>query len=195
MTNIPFSDHLRQILLLKYLFDYDGINGKTNLQKFIFLLQEFLIVWFGYEFIMYFYGPFSRLLESDIDELHKAGYIVKESLGNKIRLKVNEEIINKDFFNEYDDFLKSVQTNSLLEFKIRELLEYGLHTKPRIELATSIIQIISNPNIHLEIDIYRILNVWKPEFSNEMIKEVLDILFSYKIISTNRENNSLTYFI
>lgn len=195
MTNIPFNDHLRKILLLKYLFDYDGINGETNLQKFIFLLQEFLIVWFGYEFIMYFHGPFSRLLKSDIDELHKAGFIIKESLGNKIRLKVNENIINKDFFNEYDDFLKSVQTNSLLEFKIRELLEYGLHTKPRIELAASIIQIINNLNTHLETGICRILNIWKPEFSNEVIKEVLDILFSYKIISMNGENNNFTYFI
>lgn len=183
---------MRKILVLKYLFDYEGVNGLLKLQKFFFLLQEFGVVLFGYVFIMGLYGPFSKLLENDLNDLEKRGYIIKNYGG---RIKINEDKINKEFFKGYEDFLKEAQTNNLLEYRIVALLKDGLRTTSYIELATSIIQIINKLNI-LQARVYEILEEWKPQrFSYDEFEEVWEILLSYKIISKTGDYTHLTYYI
>lgn len=195
MKNIYLNDHIRKNLLLKYLFDYEGLNGKLILQKFFYLLQEFGMIWFGYEFFMGFYGPFSELLEHDIDELYESGYLIKENLG-KIRIRVNEEVINKSFFKEYENYFKKIQKNRVGEFKIVKLMEEGLKTTRNIELAASIIQVINRLNIHSKEGIYSILDKWKPSrFSYEEFKEVWKILRLYDFISKNDKTIDFTYYI
>lgn len=189
------NDHLRKILVIKYLYDYEGINGLLKLQKFFFLLHEFGVVWFGYVFIMGLYGPFSKLLENDLNDLEKRGYLIKNN-GGRIRIKINEDKVNKDFFKGYEDFLKEAQTNNLLEYKIVELLKDGLRTTSYIELAASIIQIIKKLNIHLQARVYEILEEWKPQrFTYDEFEEVWEILLSYKIISKTGDYTYLSYYI
>ncbi|KKM23860.1 hypothetical protein LCGC14_1610950, partial [marine sediment metagenome] len=53
----------RQILLLKVFKDYDGFNGKINIQKIIFAFQIAKLMDFHYNFRTGFYGPFSEGLE------------------------------------------------------------------------------------------------------------------------------------
>lgn len=148
---------------------------------------------FGYVFIMGLYGPFSKLLENDLNDLEKMDYLIENYGG---RIKINEDKINKDFFKGYEDFLKEAQTNNLLEYRIVELLKDGLRTTSYIELAASIIQIINKLNNHLQEEVYVMLEKWKPQrFTYDEFEEVWEILLSYNIISKTSEFTYLTYYI
>ena len=66
---------VRQVypLLLAYAEDDEPIRGKTRLQKIIFLFQQEILTEkqkdLGYNFIPFNYGPYSSILQSDVDDL------------------------------------------------------------------------------------------------------------------------------
>jgi len=137
---------------------------------------------------MGFFGPFSEALEDDINYLSEFGHIIEESLGPKTRLRVNEETIDREFFDNYKEFLEIFQNSGQIEYKIVELFRDGLKTSSRIELAASIYQIIDLKEINLKKRVFIILERWKPrKFSNEEKEEVWEILIRYNVISENGE--------
>ncbi len=187
----------RQILLLKFINDYEGFNGKINFQKFIFALQTFKIIDFNYHFTTGFYGPYCETLEEDINTLTGFGLIVEEPLGNMVRIKVNDELINKSFFTNFRIVQKYIQTNKKLEYKIINLFEYELKTSRAIELANSFIFLMLSKKKNDKVSIFKSIDRWKPNVFDDRIKEeVWNILVHNGVISEKGElkapkNNTL----
>jgi len=71
--------HLLPLLLLLIEED-EAVEGRTRLQKLLFLTQKRLeeqgdpIEW-GYSFRPYDYGPFAKALYSDVDQLRRRGFV------------------------------------------------------------------------------------------------------------------------
>lgn len=70
-------------LALLYAGDGETIEGRTRMQKLVFLMQQYLderdedlFTSEEYEFIAYDYGPFSKELYDDLDSLSEQGHIV-----------------------------------------------------------------------------------------------------------------------
>jgi len=66
---------LRKVLILLGLANDRGIEGRTRLQKTIFLLQKKYKIDFGYEFVPYYFGPYSKKLQIEISALRSLGLV------------------------------------------------------------------------------------------------------------------------
>lgn len=66
-------------LLLAHAEERYPIKGKTRLQKIIFLFQQELKEDLGYKFIPYNFGPYSSILQSDVDDLVANNYLKVEA--------------------------------------------------------------------------------------------------------------------
>lgn len=78
-------------LLLAYTEDKYPIKGKTRLQKIIFLFQQELKEKdLGYKFIPYNFGPYSSILQYDIDELVANNYL---------KVEANQQLNGKYIYN------------------------------------------------------------------------------------------------
>lgn len=175
----------RQILLLKVFKDYEGFNGKINIQKVIFAFQTAKLMDFHYNFKTGFYGPFSEGLEQDINYLCEVGIFIEEPYG---RIRVKDNITNKSFFNRFKDFFKLFENNKILENRIVEMLEQDLQTTDRIELAFSFIYLILNKEIHKKEDLFNAIDRWKPgDFIDEDKEDVWDIIIENSIINEKGE--------
>ncbi len=175
----------RQILLLKVFKDYDGFNGKINIQKIIFAFQIAKLMDFHYNFRTGFYGPFSEGLEQDIIDLCEVGFLIEEPYG---RIRVKDNLTNKSFFNRFKDFFKMFEKNKILENRIVEMLEQDLQTTGRIELAFSLIYLILYKKIHKKEDLFNAIDRWKPgDFIDEDKEEVWDIIIENGIINERGE--------
>lgn len=64
-------------LVLLTLYKYGRIYGKTRFQKTIYLLREEYGIDNSFDFIPYYYGPYSHRLQADINTLISLG-LVKE---------------------------------------------------------------------------------------------------------------------
>ncbi len=187
----------RQILLLKFFYDYEGFNGKINFQKFIFALQTFKIIDFNYDFTVGFYGPFCEALEEDINYLCEFGLLVEEPLGDMVRIQVNDDLINKDFFTNFKIVHKYIQSNKNLEYKIVNLFENELKTYQRIELANSFIFLILSEEKNDKVYLFNAIDRWKPKVFDDSVKEeVWNTLIHNGIINEKGElkfpkNNTL----
>ncbi len=174
---------LRYVLLLKILYDYGGINSKLIFHKLIYFFQKFNLIKLDYKFKKGDYGPFSEVLEENLNYLCELGYIVEEPNGYRTRLQVNENIVNKQFFQKFTDFLRLLPNYSLTENKIFELLN-NLRSLHNIELASSIYYIIEKEGFHSKEEIFKYLNKWKPiRYKKEELKAIWNILISCDIIS------------
>ena len=118
---------LRGILKLLLLLKYHGpIVGRTRFQKLVFLLQTKYGINFGYNFIPYFYGPYSKKLQIDIDWLgaHRSikigtGYEHSlTSLGHKF---VDEEDVDEEGSKVSSEALKTA-VEQLREIPTSELI-------------------------------------------------------------------------
>lgn len=178
----------RQILLLKVFKDYDGFNGKINTQKIIFAFQTAKLINFHYIFRTGFYGPFCEGLEQDLNYLCEVGLLIEEPYG---RLRVNDNLTNKSFFNRFKDLFTLFDKNKLLENKIVELLEYDLRTSKRIELASSFIYLIKSKEIHKKDVLFNTIDNWKPGvFIDDEKEDVWNIIIQNNIIN---EKGELTF--
>lgn len=72
-------------LALMYADDGESVEGRTRMQKLIFLMQQKmaershdLVESNEYDFIAYDYGPFSKDLYGDLDRMIEQGYIEEE---------------------------------------------------------------------------------------------------------------------
>jgi len=67
------KDNIKWLLLtIKYLKD---IKGRTKLQKIIYLLKEKFNLDIAYNFMPYYYGPYSSELQNDVDVLSRLNLI------------------------------------------------------------------------------------------------------------------------
>ena len=67
--------------LLVVLGKSEEIRGRTRFQKIIYLLKKKKVVDFAYDFIPYYYGPYSQDLQIEINLLEAADLIEVEPAG------------------------------------------------------------------------------------------------------------------
>lgn len=67
-----------KVLLLFVIHHLGKIEGRTRLQKLVYLLKNLYNIGFTYDFQYYLYGPYSTELQSDINALCSLG-VVKEN--------------------------------------------------------------------------------------------------------------------
>lgn len=75
MNMMKVSNRGFLILIMHFL---RKVEGRTRLQKIVYLVQNLLNHDLGYDFKPYFYGPYSAALQSDIDILKSLGIIREE---------------------------------------------------------------------------------------------------------------------
>jgi uncharacterized protein len=65
-------------LLLQLLGDSGGVQGRTRLQKMVFLAKKEQRVPFSMKFSVYYYGPYSEGLQDAIDQMVANGLVEEE---------------------------------------------------------------------------------------------------------------------
>jgi len=119
-------------LALMYAGDGEPIEGRTRLQKLVFLMQKRLeeagedpLQSDDYEFVPYDYGPFSKELYDDLDETIARGMVEgrEEDLG-KDKVKYDYEI--QDYGEKWvRDQLSKEEARRILELAEEIKDEYG----------------------------------------------------------------------
>lgn len=84
----------KTIALAQVIDSLKGVNGRKRLQKIAHLLKSAGFQEFGYDFVLYYYGPFSRELAADLDFLCKAEFVresppVNSQTDNTYRYELN----------------------------------------------------------------------------------------------------------
>ncbi len=68
-----------ELILLLLSWSSNGIvEGRTRLEKLVYLLQSLSGVGFSYRFVPYHYGPYSRELIEDLGELNEFGLVEEQ---------------------------------------------------------------------------------------------------------------------
>lgn len=115
---------LRQTLplILTYANDGQSVEGRTRLQKMIFLLLEHATFFrHRYDFVAHNYGPYSPELQNDIDDLIGEGFlIVNFKTVEEGKIKYEYTITNKGA-----SFIKKILADKELnkKFKFSKILE------------------------------------------------------------------------
>lgn len=119
-------------LALMYAGDGEPIEGRTRLQKLVFLMQKRLeeagedpLQSDDYEFIPYDYGPFSKELYDDLDETMACNMVEgrEEDLGED-KVKYDYEI-QEDGEKWVSEQLSKEEAQRILEFAEEIRDEYG----------------------------------------------------------------------
>ncbi|BDC17766.1 conjugal transfer protein [Acidianus sp. HS-5] len=114
----------------------------TRLQKVVFLVEKELNRDLGYEFIPYYFGPFSKELQDDVYELKKEGYVeVKEEavediitgalVGFKKAYEITDNAPSISLDDEFVRFVSEklvVPLNDLLRYVYIKYPEYTAHS-------------------------------------------------------------------
>ena len=102
----------------------------TRFQKTIFLVQKELGRELGYNFIPYYFGPYSRELQDDVYRLERQGFVNVEEVavedlvtGTLVGFKKVYKITDKAPVVELDQKLKSFVTEKLI-MPLHDLLRY-----------------------------------------------------------------------
>ncbi len=172
----------RRNRLLKFINDYGGFKGKTIFQKLIYFLSENEIKNFDYDFTKHNYGPYSDVLEEDINVLNSENLINVNKSNGKSYITPNEEKINS-YFEESGTRIQSDRRDDVIESKIINLFEDVLKTRDRIELAATIHFLTITESIPIKENIFNKIEIWKPNrFKKKEKKEVWETLISHKLI-------------
>jgi uncharacterized protein YwgA len=83
------------LLLLTFYYNDNVISGRKRLQKIICVLKNKYKIDFSYQFIPYYYGPFSNSLSNTLDILIDSGLIEETQLISNNILKYNYILTEK----------------------------------------------------------------------------------------------------
>ena len=119
-------------LALMYAGDGEPIEGRTRLQKLVFLMQKRLeeagedpLQSDDYEFIPYDYGPFSKELYDDLDEIMARNMVEgREENLDEDKVKYNYKI-QEDGEQWVSDQLSKKEAQRILELAEEIKNEYG----------------------------------------------------------------------
>jgi uncharacterized protein YwgA len=130
----------RELLTLALLEggERSGIEGRTRLQKLLFLIQQRLEsqdmeVKNGYNFVAYDYGPFSKEIYEDVETLIDRGLVAEEAKkldDGVIKYQYNltedgEEYIDNtsDRIDERQEIIKDIK-NEFTDEDLQDLIDY-----------------------------------------------------------------------
>ena len=116
--------------LLRKLKCHDITPGKKKFQKLVYLVENVGNVNLGFDYEIYFYGPYSSKLDNVLAELEGEGLI-------HYAYKDYSHLICVDEPNEHNDFCESDLTSSELE-KIEKIFSvFGKKSPFELELLTT----------------------------------------------------------
>jgi len=136
--------------------------GKTFLQKAIYILQDWLNLKLGYDYELYFYGPYSEELSDDIDIISDSGLIDIgfDATGYGYNIAVNDkgaEFLKKNLDTYIVDKSKLDKVISLL----------GTSDVKNMELLSTILYLAKETKDKDQT--MRLMHEIKPQFSSEEI--------------------------
>jgi len=113
------------------------IEGRTRLQKMVYLLKNSFDIPFGFEFRMYFYGPYSENL-ADTLQLLKAVELVEEE-----KVKIAEDVIqyNYEITDIGQQFLETYLSKSAKNQETYDRIRLGV--QKMLNLPTSYLVLLS----------------------------------------------------
>lgn len=132
-------------LIITYANDGQPVEGRTRLQKMIFLLlEQAQFLKHSYDFVAHNYGPYSPELQSDIDYLIREGFLVenyKTVEEGKIKYEytittIGGSLIKKILVNK--ELNKKFRFSKILE--IAEKIKSDVNTKDLPSLLSEIYQ-------------------------------------------------------
>ncbi|MBD3227912.1 MAG: hypothetical protein GF329_06960 [Candidatus Lokiarchaeota archaeon] len=116
---------LEEFIVLFFGFSPDNkIKGRTRFQKLIYLLNNRFNIFNKLKYFRYYYGPFSRVLESAVDNLKIFDYINEEIIYldiHQTKYQINRKLSNKGL--ELFKNLKNELTNNQIG-AIKEMINY-----------------------------------------------------------------------
>lgn len=134
--------HRRLIpLALAYVGDEDPIEGRTRLQKMVFVIQQELIESGElredqlYEFFAYDYGPFSKELAEDIDRM------IDDDLLDEDDIEYDDEG-NVKYLYTVEDAGKDILRSEKDEEVADEVIDLARHVKRRFNEDLSLPEVI-----------------------------------------------------
>lgn len=174
-NSIPWQRYALIVFLTEKVRNFRQQFGKTALEKLIYLLQEIFDVPIGYQYSLYFHGPFSSGLLDDLDYLDYLGgvKVITEHLSNGYDILPSDKA---DLIKEKaQDFLVRYQT------KIEELLKiFGSLRVKDLELCSTIVfvdrDLKGSGRSIAKSDFVKEIKGIKPHFSNEEIEKKINDL-------------------
>lgn len=125
------------LLLLKY---HKKVEGRTRLQKLVYLLKEKYGIKFSYRFMPYFYGPYSEDMQMDINMLTLLDLIRVEtqSLREGVLLYIHSLSPNGEKIAEEIEKEISLDQKKQLQMALREL--DSIPTEKLVEYAKELMK-------------------------------------------------------
>lgn len=171
------EEFLKKSIVLNILRGYNCVNGMTNFQKFIYFLQYVNYKNLDYNFIKYYYGPYSDDLKEDLLFFQEEGLLFIETINGKAMIYPNSRQIeniletnNINFKTEKEDILKEVFIADLFNNKLNS-------TKLR-ELAATFLWVIKDYDHVFKNKIFNEVENWKKNIfsiiEKEKVWEILD---------------------
>lgn len=181
MNDYYYDTRLKRSKFLKILYYLDEINGKFIFHKTFFGF-EFLKLNLGYKFERHHYGPYSYDLEHDLFFFQNEGFIIIEETPNRKRILANKAKI-KNYLEQNGFDLRLSQKEGKIISQIEDFYVNELKDIERIELATSLLQIINEGKFILQNEILKELKDWKGDkFNDKDIKEIWSLLQLKKLL-------------
>ena len=159
----------------------NGFLGRTSIMKLCYFLQELRDVPLGYNFTLYYYGPFDSDVLSNLGSAEALQSITSETVyhlgGYGYQIKKGEGgdavvAIAKDFIHKHQDSLTWV------------LSEFGSHNPSDLELESTIVfvdrEFSRKPESITLPDLAKRVRDVKPRFSEEDILEKTQLLYDKK---------------
>jgi uncharacterized protein YwgA len=118
------------IELLRKLGSHSDVPGKKKFQKLVYMVENIANVRLGFDYEMYFYGPYSSKLDGLLTDLEGEGLIHYDYKGLNHLIQIDEP-------NEYSDFFEVDLSADELK-KIEDIFsDYGSKTPNELELLTT----------------------------------------------------------
>lgn len=151
--------------------------GKTALQKFVYFLQEVHGVECGYDFVLYNYGPYSALLQADLDAARALDFV---------NIQYDPDIWGYQITlgTATPDLEHTAETRDAVD---RVLSDYPSYTAKSLELRATTVyaerEMRSDADDVDDSEIINVVHELKPHFNKRQIRTTLEELRSKGYVS------------
>ena len=168
------DERMGRLAVIREVVDRLGDAGKTQVQKIVYFLQEGVEVPLGYSFRMYYYGPYSDGLDSDLSLASAMGYVQVEpdfqGFGYHVTpTEVDAPDWSTSLAERIGDIRSTIDHLGELEVWMLELCA-TIHFVDQLKAGQSVEEIVAT------------VSRLKPKFSRQVIEQGLITLQDTKLI-------------
>lgn len=175
------KETLRRKRVLKLIYDYKEIRGKTVLMKIIYLLNYLGAKYLDFRPVKHKYGPYSFVINQDLSILEEEGYINSKMKNGKQTYSPNYDKIKIDY-SELEFNFENDRDEDLKEYNVLQFCKILRNTK-MIELATSIHYLVIYENRSYIEDVFNEIDIWKgSRFTKDEKLTAWELLFDNRLL-------------